>query len=191
MSYNTCHLRKYGLRQRKAPSKWHAKPEFAGKAETGRALVQGGINKVIFIGSTSVGRAVMHDAAATLTPVTLELGGKDPLVVCGDSNLKSVMPVALRAAFQSCGQNCVAAERFIVHDDVYDDFVARAAAAANALRQGNPLSAQRLLRSPCCVGLEACVSMPHTSTACLQAHTCASMPHRPGHRHVTAQSYKS
>lgn len=107
--------------------------------ETGRAIVQGDTDKVIFIGSTGVGRAVMKDAAESLTPVTLELGGKDPFVVCPDVNLKDVVPTALRAAFQSCGQNCVAAERFIVHEDVYEDFLVQCVSVVNCIRQGNPL----------------------------------------------------
>ena len=116
----------------------------AGRADTGRALVRGGCGKLIFIGSTDVGRAVMRDAADTLTPVTLELGGKDPFVVCDDVSVAEVLPTALRAAFQSCGQNCVAAERFIVQAGVYDEFVARCGAAAAAMRQGNPLGARSL-----------------------------------------------
>eukprot|EP00892_Ulva_mutabilis_P007130 jgi/Ulvmu1/478/UM001_0486.1 len=110
-----------------------------GGVETGRALVRGGVQKVIFIGSTGVGRAVMRDAADTLTPVTLELGGKDPFVVCGDARVAEVVPTALRAAFQSCGQNCVAAERFIVHEAVYEEFLAACAAITSGLRQGDPL----------------------------------------------------
>lgn len=113
----------------------------AGGADTGRALVRGGVQKVIFIGSTGVGRAVMRDAADTLTPVTLELGGKDPFVVCGDARVAEVVPTALRAAFQSCGQNCVAAERFIVHEAVYDEFLERCTAITKDLRQGDPLGA--------------------------------------------------
>ena len=118
----------------------------AGGVETGRAIVQGDTDKVIFIGSTGVGRAVMKDAADTLTPVTLELGGKDPFVVCGDVNLKDVVPTALRAAFQSCGQNCVAAERFIVHEHVYEEFLAQCVGIVKKMRQGDPLG---VFRSPC------------------------------------------
>ena len=57
----------------------------------------------------------MAAAAATLTPVTLELGGKDAFIVCQDADLSQAVPTALRGAFQSCGQNCAGAERFIVH----------------------------------------------------------------------------
>ena len=57
----------------------------------------------------------MAAAARTLTPVTLELGGKDAFIVCHDADLGQALPTALRGAFQSCGQNCAGAERFIVH----------------------------------------------------------------------------
>lgn len=65
----------------------------------------------------------MEAAAANLTPVVLELGGKDAFIVCDDAHLPSVLPTALRGAFQSCGQNCAGAERFIVQDGVFDEFV--------------------------------------------------------------------
>jgi len=58
-----------------------------GYAEAGNALVTGGVDKVIFVGSTGVGRAVMAAAASTLTPVVLELGGKDAFIVCDDADL--------------------------------------------------------------------------------------------------------
>ena len=111
----------------------------AGMSETGRALVKGGCNKLIFIGSTTVGRHVMRDAADRLTPVTLELGGKDPFIICDDADLKTTIPTAMRAAFQSCGQNCVAAERFIVHGNVYDAFLKACSDLTSNLRQGPPL----------------------------------------------------
>jgi acyl-CoA reductase-like NAD-dependent aldehyde dehydrogenase len=58
-----------------------------GYAEAGNALVTGGVNKLVFVGSTGVGRAVMAAAAQTLTPVVLELGGKDAFIVCEDADL--------------------------------------------------------------------------------------------------------
>jgi acyl-CoA reductase-like NAD-dependent aldehyde dehydrogenase len=78
----------------------------------------------------------MEAAAANLTPVVLELGGKDAFIVCEDADLNQVLPTAMRGAFQSCGQNCAGAERFIVHERVHDEFVRRAAEATAALRQG-------------------------------------------------------
>jgi acyl-CoA reductase-like NAD-dependent aldehyde dehydrogenase len=111
----------------------------AGFGDAGAALVSGGVDHLIFVGSTGVGRAVAAGAAPTLTPVTLELGGKDAFVVCADADLDAALAAGLRGAFQSCGQNCAGAERFIVHASVADEFAERAGAAARAMRQGNPL----------------------------------------------------
>ena len=80
-----------------------------GYGEAGNALVTGGTDKVVFVGSTGVGRMVMKAAAETLTPVVLELGGKDPFIVLEDAALSQCVPMALRGAFQSCGQNCAGA----------------------------------------------------------------------------------
>ena len=104
--------------------------------EAGNALVTGGVDKVIFVGSTGIGRKVMEAAAENLTPVVLELGGKDAFIVCDDADLNQVVPTALRGAYQSCGQNCAGAERFIVHAKVYDAFVSKVVAVAQKLRQG-------------------------------------------------------
>lgn len=146
---------------------------------------------MIFIGSTGVGRAVMRDAADSLTPVTLELGGKDPFVVCGDARVAEVVPTALRAAFQSCGQNCVAAERFIVHEAVYDEFLERCTAITAHLRQGDPLGA---MQSTAALAWHGCmhVSVPSQSGRmpprrvlfsngcfsqwCCQGSSCSSRP---------------
>ena len=63
-----------------------------GYAEAGEALTKGAIDKLIFVGSTQVGRRVMQAAAERLTPVTLELGGKDAFIVCDDADLDQVRP---------------------------------------------------------------------------------------------------
>jgi acyl-CoA reductase-like NAD-dependent aldehyde dehydrogenase len=111
-----------------------------GYAEAGNAVVTGGSDKVVFVGSTGVGRAVMRAAADTLTPVVLELGGKDPFIVLNSANLSQCVPMALRGAFQSCGQNCAGAERFYVQSGIHDAFVEKVMLAANQLRQGWALS---------------------------------------------------
>ncbi|KAK9916194.1 hypothetical protein WJX75_009917 [Coccomyxa subellipsoidea] len=110
-----------------------------GYAEAGNALVTGGVDKVIFVGSTGVGRAVLSAAATNLTPVVLELGGKDAFIVCDDADLSQAVPTALRGAFQSCGQNCAGAERFLVQASVYERFVDAAVGVARQLRQGPAL----------------------------------------------------
>jgi len=111
-----------------------------GFADTGRALVANkGINKIIFTGSGPVGKHVMRGAAANLTPVVLELGGKDPAIVCEDADLDQVMPLLLRGAFQNAGQNCMGLERIYAHEQVHDEIVRRAKEAILKIHQGDPL----------------------------------------------------
>ena len=107
-----------------------------GYAETGSALVSGGVDKLVFVGSPWVGKAVMKTAAETLTPVVLELGGKDPIVVCEDADLEQAVATSLRGSFQSCGQNCAGAERIFVRKEVYASFVMRATDVVRTMRQG-------------------------------------------------------
>lgn len=111
-----------------------------GYGETGSALVtHPKVGKVTFVGSTNVGKQIMRSAATNLKPVVLELGGKDPVIVCDDADLGQVVPTALRAAYQCNGQNCAGGERFIVHEGVYDTFVQRVAQQAAQCRQGPSL----------------------------------------------------
>jgi acyl-CoA reductase-like NAD-dependent aldehyde dehydrogenase len=111
-----------------------------GFGETGAHLVRSGVDKVFFTGSPGNGRKVMATASNDLTPVVLELGGKDPLIVCDDANLKQAADAAMLGVFTACGQMCVGAERLYVLDEVYDEFVAIMRARVEALRQGPPLS---------------------------------------------------
>ena len=109
-----------------------------GGGDTGAALVGAGVDKIFFTGSPHNGRKVMAAAAETLTPVVLELGGKDPMIVCDDADLDQAASTAMLAVFTNAGQMCVAAERIYVFDAVYDEFVRRVVAAARRLRQGPP-----------------------------------------------------
>lgn len=111
-----------------------------GWGETGAALVRSGVDKVFFTGSPGNGRKVMATASDNLTPVVLELGGKDPLIVCEDANLRQAADAAMLGVFTACGQMCVGAERLYVFDEVYDEFVATMHARVAALRQGPPLT---------------------------------------------------
>jgi len=110
-----------------------------GYAKTGAALITSGVDKVIFTGSLENGKRVLAEAAKTLTPVVLELGGKDPLIVCDDAHLEQAVHAALTGCFINCGQNCLASERTLVFDSLYDRFAARVAELTGALRQGEPL----------------------------------------------------
>ncbi|MBX3249273.1 MAG: aldehyde dehydrogenase family protein [Myxococcales bacterium] len=109
-----------------------------GYGDTGAALVSSGVDLVVFTGSMGNGRKVVAESAKTLVPVILELGGKDPLVVCDDASLEQAAHAALNGAFIAAGQNCLAAERVLVMDGVYDRFVARVAELARGLRQDVP-----------------------------------------------------
>lgn len=112
-----------------------------GYGATGNALVTSDdVAKVVFVGSTGVGKMVMKAAADKLKPVVLELGGKDPFIVMEDADLNVVVPTALRGAYQSAGQNCAGAERFFVHAKIYDKFCDLAAATTKQMRQGWALS---------------------------------------------------
>lgn len=105
--------------------------------------MSGGVDKIIFTGSTHVGRLVMKGAAdAGITPCVLELGGKDPFVVLEDANLDGVFKLLMRGCFQNCGQNCIGVERVYVQSSIYDRFVEMAAEKVGNLRQGFPLSGE-------------------------------------------------
>lgn len=107
-----------------------------GRGQTGDALVRSGVQKVAFTGSVRTGKLVMKAAAENLTPVVLELGGKDPMIVCDDANLERAANGAVWGAFTNSGQTCIAVERVYVHERVYDRFVDLVVDKTKALRQG-------------------------------------------------------
>ncbi|KAJ6902798.1 hypothetical protein NC651_020322 [Populus alba x Populus x berolinensis] len=110
-----------------------------GFAETGEALVSS-VDKIIFVGSPGVGKMIMRNASDTLIPVTLELGGKDPFIVCEDADVSHVAQIAVRAVLQSSGQNCAGAERFYVHRDIYSSFVTEVTKIVKSVSVGPPLA---------------------------------------------------
>lgn len=106
-------------------------------AEAGQALVEHpGVDVLSFTGSTRVGRLIAEAAGRQLKKVSLELGGKNPLVVCDDADLDNAVRWSLLAAFSNAGQRCAAASRIIVFDAIYDRFVERFVAATQSLRLG-------------------------------------------------------
>ena len=94
--------------------------------------------KIVFVGSTATGRKVMAAAAANLTPVVLELGGKDPAIVCRDADLDRAARGITWGAFVNAGQTCASVERVFVEEPVAEAFLTRVAEAARALRVGDP-----------------------------------------------------
>ncbi|MCX4533204.1 succinic semialdehyde dehydrogenase [Streptomyces sp. NBC_00841] len=95
---------------------------------------------VSFTGSTRTGREVAQGAAARLVGVSLELGGKNAMLVLKDADVEKAAAGAVRACFSSAGQLCISIERLYVHESVADDFVARFAARTKAMRLGSSLA---------------------------------------------------
>jgi acyl-CoA reductase-like NAD-dependent aldehyde dehydrogenase len=93
---------------------------------------------VMFTGSTRTGRKVMERAARTLTPVSLELGGKDPMIVLRDADLERAANSAVWNGFANGGQICISVERVYVEEPVYDEFVNKVVEKTRTLRQGAP-----------------------------------------------------
>ncbi len=108
-----------------------------GRGETGSALVDL-VDFVMFTGSVATGKRVMAQAAQTLTPVALELGGKDPMIVLADADLERAANAAASYGLNNSGQVCISVERIYVEDAVHDEFVERLTAKVAALRQGPP-----------------------------------------------------
>jgi len=106
-----------------------------GDGETGAALVDE-VDFVMFTGSTKTGRKVMERAARTLTPVSLELGGKDPMIVLDDADIDRAANAATFYAMNNAGQVCISTERAYVDEAVYDQFVAKVTDNVRKLRQG-------------------------------------------------------
>ncbi len=94
-----------------------------GLGETGAALCRAGINKLAFTGSTATGKKVMAACAETLTPVVIEAGGKDAVLVDQDADLDAAADATLWGACSNAGQTCIGVERVYVHDRVYDEFL--------------------------------------------------------------------
>jgi len=111
-----------------------------GQAQTGRLLTRHrDIRKISLTGEVGTGKAVMADAAATLKQVTLELGGKSPLIVFGDAKLDNAVAGALLANFYSAGEVCSNGTRVFVHQSVRAAFVERLRSRAAAMRIGDPM----------------------------------------------------
>ncbi len=89
----------------------------------GDALLDAGIGKLFFTGSTAVGRELAQKAGSRLVPVSLELGGKDPMIVLEDADVERAAACAVWAGLSNAGQSCAAVERVYVHEQVYDLFM--------------------------------------------------------------------
>ena len=107
-----------------------------GDGRTGAALVQSGVDRIVFIGSERAGRAVAKAAAERFIPVILELGGSDPMLVLRDAPLKNAAAAAIWGRFMNAGQTCVAVKRVFVEEPIYEKFVERVVQGVKQLRLG-------------------------------------------------------
>ena len=107
----------------------------SGDGKTGAALVKTGVNKIMFTGSVETGKKIAASAANTLTPVVLELGGKDPMIVFADANLDKASSAAVWGAFTNSGQACSSVERLYVEEKISDEFTSLIVEKTRKLRQ--------------------------------------------------------
>ncbi|HET9140700.1 aldehyde dehydrogenase family protein [Actinophytocola sp.] len=108
-----------------------------GYGETGAALCRSGVDKLAFTGSPGTGRKIMAACAENLTPVLIEAGGKDALLVDEDADLAAAADAAVWGGMSNAGQTCVGVERVYVHEKVYDDFVTKVVDIAGTVRSGS------------------------------------------------------
>lgn len=132
-----------------------------GDGSLGEKLVaqteKGRIQKVSFTGSTAVGRRIGETCGRALQVPSLELGGKNPLIINKDANLDKAIPTSIVSSYGTAGQRCTSTGNIIIHKDVYDEFKKRFLEAARKIKIGNsltdssvfhgPLIAQRYLKS--------------------------------------------
>ena len=105
-----------------------------GQGATGAALCRAGVDKLAFTGSTATGKLVMASCAETLTPVVIEAGGKDALLVDEDADLDAAADAAVWGAMSNAGQTCIGVERVYVHAKVYDEFLNAVVTKTSELR---------------------------------------------------------
>jgi acyl-CoA reductase-like NAD-dependent aldehyde dehydrogenase len=122
-----------GLRECGLPE--HILQIATGRGATGAALIEQ-VDMIMFTGSTATGHKVAEAAAKRLIPASLELGGKDPMLVLKDADVERAANVATYYSMQNGGQTCISIERVYVEEPVYDEFVAKVAEKVRALRVG-------------------------------------------------------
>ncbi len=113
-----------------------------GYGDTGAALVEE-VDMIAFTGSTAIGKKVIESAAKNLTPFTLELGGKDPMIVLKDADLERAANAAVWGGLFNTGQTCISLERIYVEEPAADDFISRVVDKVKTLRQGIDLNCDK------------------------------------------------
>jgi acyl-CoA reductase-like NAD-dependent aldehyde dehydrogenase len=109
-----------------------------GFGPTGQALIEAGIDYCVFTGAVETGRKVAAACGARLVPCTMELGGKAPLLACGDCDIERTARAIVFGGFANSGQVCISVERVYAHESVYAPLVDRVGVLTAELRQGDP-----------------------------------------------------
>lgn len=99
------------------------------------------IRKVTFTGSTNVGKLLMSQAASSMKKVSFELGGNAPFIVFDDADIDSAVAGAIASKFRGSGQTCICANRFYIHENIYDDFAVKLTQKVNEMKIGNGMEA--------------------------------------------------
>ncbi len=141
-----------------------------GLGETGGALCASGIDKLSFTGSTRTAKLVAAQCAANMTPVVLECGGKDPVIVASDANLERAVDATMWSAMANAGQSCIGAERVYVDEKVADKFVALAVELAKTIHAGAPGDGNY---GPATMPSQLKVIQSHIKAAIKDGGTCA------------------
>jgi aldehyde dehydrogenase (NAD+) len=124
-----------------------------GAGPTGAALARAAVDKIAFTGSAATGRRVMMAAAERLTPVLLELGGKDPMIVADDADLAKAAEACVYGALTNAGQACISVERVYVAETVHDRFVDEVVKQVRALKIGGDDGQLGAMTSPAQVAI--------------------------------------
>ena len=120
-----------------ADAPMHLVQTLIGDGETGAELISQGPDKVSFTGSVATGKKIASKCGEMLIPFSLELGGKDAMIVCSDADVKDAASGAVVGSFMNAGQYCCGTERIYVMSDIYDEFVAEVVSITNSLVQSN------------------------------------------------------
>lgn len=111
---------------------------FAGHDSVGRLLASPQVQGLTLTGSTEAGKKIGRVAGENVKKMVLELGGSDPFIILEDADTDAAALQAVKGRFQNCGQSCIAAKRFILHESIADRFTEGFAAASEKLRVGDP-----------------------------------------------------
>ena len=109
-----------------------------GRGDVGQALIEGGIQKLIFTGGVETGKRVAAACGANLVPCVIELGGKAPLLACSDCDVERTARAIVYGGFVNSGQVCISVERVYAHATIHDKLVDRVKVLTEEIRQGDP-----------------------------------------------------